>query len=145
MIPYSKYKIKGWNIKERYIGTIESPHLYYISPGKYNDSSLIFFVKIFNIFHELHLVKVNRTSCNFECVHKSCTATHKMRISPNLIIATPGAYKMNNGKSRTKYDIDRTDDRVKDIANWTVIPHNSKFPHKTAQCKREFLASIGSE
>ena len=71
------YTIPGFDIEKGDIGTKECPHLYYISIGQKNDESLVFFVKIHYTFHELHLVKINRTSCNFMCLHKNCQATHK--------------------------------------------------------------------
>ena len=137
------YQVRNYFVELNNHGSETEPYLYAISGGQRNNISLIFHIKIENVFHELWLVMVNKTSCNFKCVYPGCTATHRMRIADTYIIAQRGAIKMKNGRFRTKYDIDRSDPNIRNIDNWTVIHHVSK-PHSIHENK-EFWGYIRKE
>ena len=53
------YKVKGLEIRNEKVGTLNKPHLFAISSGQRNEKSLIFHFKIGNEYHNCILKRVN--------------------------------------------------------------------------------------
>ena len=112
---HSKYQVPGLEVRLENIGTKNKPFLYAITSGQQNGKTLIFHVKIGETFHELFLDKVNASNCNFSCSIKGCPAKHKMKLDPKFIKFYPNFYKLKDGKTRDKYDIDREDPELRNV------------------------------
>ena len=113
---------------QKLVGTTDKPYLLSITPGIRAGESLIFHVQIGGRFHQLHLRKVNATSCNFACVERTCPAHHKMSVRADFVKCSKHSYNMKNGKTRHKYEIDRENPEIKNVSNWTVLDHPT-LPH----------------
>ena len=115
-------------IRNENVGTLNKPELFAISSGNRSGQSLIFHFKIGSDYHNCILKRVNGSSCNFHCVDTSCKARHKGKVNPSLVTCIENFHVMKNGRTRHKYDVDRSNPAIRELKNWTMLPHTSK-PH----------------
>ena len=121
------YDIKHNEVRLTNYGSPQEPHLYAITSGQKNYASLLFHVKIEDEFHTLSINKVNKKSCNMECVDRECPAKHKFAVDEKFVQMELGGLQ-NGDKKRTKFFLDFANPELRDISNWTVKQHDSK-PH----------------
>ena len=117
----NSYKIKGLEIRNEEVGCLDKPVLFAISSGQNLGESLIFHLKIGNYYFDCYLRKVNGTFCNLRCAGKKCPARHKLKVNEKYIIRIKDYFKLKDGRSRDKFDIDRTIPELRLLQNWCVV------------------------
>jgi hypothetical protein len=113
-------------------GTHEKPKLLQITSGERSEESVIYHMKIGQLYQQMHINKVNNGTVNLNCISPYCKATAKVRVNPRFIQTFPNFYKKSNGKFRSKFALDLTNPELRNLNNWEVLYHPPKFTHGPA-------------
>ena len=121
------FTINNLNARDDKLGELQLPHLYAISSGQRNHSTLNLHIKIEEHFSYVTINKVNKNSITTVCAAKNCKTTHKFKLDKKLIKIEKNAIK-NGEKFRDKFFVDFGDLSLRNLENWTVLKYDSK-PH----------------